>query len=76
MNQRDIHALAQSLRHKMGRHHRMGPEFKNTDAYFAARRDSDEAASLAKYLIMYLDKRHDAKRLADGAGMPGYINMR
>ncbi len=76
MNERDIHALAQSLRHRIGRHYRMIGYHLSHDEYLTARRDSDEAESLAKYLIMYLDKRHDAKRLADWAGMPGYINMR
>jgi hypothetical protein len=76
MNQRDIHALAQSLRHRIGRHYRMVGHHRSHDEYLIARRDSDEAESLAKYLIMHLADRHDAKRLADWAGMPGYINMR
>ena len=32
----------------------------DTETYQRARADSDEAVSLAKYLIMHLDNRHDA----------------
>lgn len=77
MNERDIHALAQSLRHRIGRHYRAaGQQDLAPGEYDRMRRDSDDAQSLAKYLIQHLADRHDAKRLADWAGMPGYINMR
>lgn len=76
MNTRDIHALAQSLRHRIGRHYRAAGVPGYADKYQQMRRDSDEAEGLAKYLIQHLDSRHDAVRFAAAVGMPGYIHTR
>ena len=71
--------LAKTLRKRIGAHYR----YINTaqrnythDRYQELRRDSDEAVSLANYLIQHLQDRHQAVTFANAVGMPGYINLR
>ncbi len=71
--------LANNLRKRIGAHYR----YINTaqrnythDRYQELRRDSDEAVSLAKYLIQHLQNRHQAVTFANAVGMPGYVNLR
>jgi hypothetical protein len=72
--------LARQLKKKIGADYRYTSAAKwpkyNQDTYLELRRDSDEAVSLAKYLIQHLDNRHQAVTFANAVGMPGYINNR
>jgi hypothetical protein len=74
MNQKSIIRMARHLREKIGAHMRM--EWVDTETKQRLRAESEEAVSVAKYLIMHLDSRHDANVFARAVGMPGYINMR
>jgi len=77
MHIRTIVRMARPLRQVIGAHYRMiGSRDWTPDQYMEAQRVSDEAVSLAKYLICHLADRHDAVRFAHVVGMPGYINMR
>jgi hypothetical protein len=74
MNPKAIIRMARPLRAKIGAHTRM--KWVDTETAQRARAESDDAVSLAKYLITQLDSRHDAVLFARAVGMPGYINMR
>lgn len=76
MRDQTIHALAKPLRRVIGKHHQLIGKCAPQEQYLEAQRASDDAVSLAKYLIQHLDNRHDAVRFAHAVGMPGYINMR
>jgi hypothetical protein len=78
MKTRTLAKMAQPLKRAIGSHYRMASDHAGytAEAYAEARRDSDEAVSLAKYLIQHLDNRHDAVCFAAFVGMPGYINLR
>jgi hypothetical protein len=76
MSPRTIVRMAKPLRARIGAHVPMIGQQVDTETYQRARADSDEAVSLAKYLILHLDNRHDAVLFARAVGMPGYINMR
>lgn len=77
MSPKTILRMARPFRAAIGAHVPMiGRSDMDHEAYQRARADSDEAVSLAKYLIMHLDNRHDAVLFARAVGMPGYINMR
>jgi hypothetical protein len=76
---KNLLTLAKTLRKRIGAHYR----YINTaqrnytdDRYQELRRDSDEAVSLANYLIQHLQDRHQAVTFAHAVGMPGYINLR
>lgn len=77
---KNLHILARQLRKRIGAHYRYTNKAQwpgyNQDTYLELRRDSDEAVSLAKYLIQHLDNRHQAVTFAHAVGMPGYINNR
>lgn len=76
---KNLHILARQLGKRIGAHYRYinkaQPNY-NHDTYMELRRDSDEAVSLAAYLIKHLDNRHQAVVFAQAVGMPGYINHR
>jgi hypothetical protein len=76
---KNLHILARQLQKRIGAHYRYinkaQPNY-NQDTYLELRRDSDEAVSLAAYLIQHLDNRHQAVTFAHAVGMPGYINHR
>jgi hypothetical protein len=74
MHPKSIIRMARPLREKIGAHMRM--ELVDTEIKQRLRAESEEAVSVAKYLIMHLDSRHDAVLFARAVGMPGYINMR
>ena len=77
MRTKTIQTIAAPMRKVIGSHYRLiSSAHYSAETYAECRRDSDEAAALAKYLIQHLQDRHDAKRFADAVGMPGYINMR
>lgn len=77
MSPRTIVRMARPLHAVIGKHVQMiGDSNYTSDAYYEAQRHSDEAVSLAKYLIQHLENRHDAVLFARAVGMPGYINMR
>jgi len=67
--------LARQLKKTIGGHYRLIGSYAPADKYHAAQRDSDEAASLAKYLIQHLEDRHAAATFAHAVGMPGYLYM-
>ena len=76
---KDLHILAKQLRKRIGAHYRYMDKASSSgtqDRYLELRRDSDEAVSLAKYLICQLSNRHQAVTFAHAVGMPGYINIR
>ncbi len=77
---KNLHILACQLRKRIGAHYRYTSAAKwphyNQDTYLELQRDSDEAVSLAAYLIKRLDSRHQAVTFAHAVGMPGYINNR
>lgn len=76
---KNLHILARQLRKRIGAHYRYinkaQPNYSH-DTYMELRSDSDEAVSLAAYLIKHLDNRHQAVTFAHAVGMPGYINNR
>ena len=74
MHPKTIIRMARPLREKIGAHARL--EWVDSETQQRRRAESDEAVSVAKYLIMHLDSRHDAVLFARAVGMPGYINMR
>ena len=74
MNPKAIIRMARPLREKIGAHMRM--EWVDTETKQRLRAESEEAVSVAKYLITHLDSRHDAVLFARALNMPGYINMR
>jgi len=76
MSPKTIALIAKPLEAKIGAHVCLLGTGCDNDTYQRARADSDLAAQQAKYLIMYLDNRHDAVLLAHAVGMPGYVNMR
>lgn len=67
---------ANVLRQKIGSHLPLIGTGCSDAQYQMARAESDEAVSLAKYLICHLSSRHQAVTFAAQVGMPGYINMR
>ena len=72
-----IHSLAKNIKPAIGAHYRLlSSAGYSAEKYAQMRRASDEAVSLARYLIMHLADRHDAVRFANAVGMPGYINHR
>jgi predicted metal-dependent phosphotriesterase family hydrolase len=70
--------MARPLRARIGKHVPMTGHFDQVtmEQFIEARRLSDEAVSLSKYLIQHLANRHDANLFARAVGMPGYINLR
>ena len=76
MKPKSIIRMAQPLRAIIGAHVPLIGTGCDNAVFQRARADSDDAVSLAKYLIMHLDNRHDAVIFAKCVGMPGYINMR
>jgi hypothetical protein len=78
MQARTIQALAAPLRRAIGAHFRMSvsANWASAERFSELQAASQQAASLAAYLIAHLDNRHDAVRLAQALGMPGYINNR
>ena len=76
MSPKSILRMAQPLRAIIGAHVPLIGTGCDEDVYLRARADSEEAVSIAKYLIMHLGNRHDAVLFARAVGMPGYINMR
>lgn len=77
--QKTLLTLANTLKKDIGAHYRsinMSDTRRKHDAYLDLQAKSDKAVSLAKYLIMHLESRHDAVTFANMVGMPGYINMR
>jgi len=71
---RNLILLARQLRKSIGAHYRMiGNSNLTNDAYQDARVKSDEAVSLAKYLIQSLENRNQAELFATQVGMPGYF---
>ena len=76
MKIRTIILLAKPLRARIGAHVPLIGTGCDNATFQRARSDSDDAVSLAKYLIMHLQSRHDAVCFARAVGMPGYINMR
>ena len=74
---RTVETLGRELRRVIGKHNRMDYLKGGTsDAYYAARSESDDAERLLRYLVQMLDNRHQAVVLASAAGCPGYINYR
>ena len=70
-----LYTLAKQLRKKIGAHvYLIGKQVKS-DIYHNAQAESDEAVSLAKYLIQNLEDRHQAEIFAYQVGMPGYFYM-
>lgn len=76
MSTKTLLLIATELRKSIGKHVPLIGKQVPAEIYENARKESDEAVSLAKYLIMHLDSRHDAVTFANMVGMPGYINMR
>ena len=73
---RQIIRLGLTLKKSIGKHVPLIGTCCEKEKFDNARKESDEAVQLAKYLIMHLDNRHHAVLLAKSAGIPGYINMR
>jgi hypothetical protein len=76
MNIKTIIRIAKPLRAVIGAHARLIGTGCDNSVYQRARADSDLAVQQAKYLIQYLNSRHDAALFARAVGMPAYINMR
>ena len=76
MTPKSIVRMAKPLRAIIGAHVPLIGTGCDDAVFQRARADSDEAVSKAKYLIMHLERRHDAVLFARAVGMPGYINMR
>jgi hypothetical protein len=76
MNIKTIIRIAKPLRAVIGAHARLIGTGCDNSVYQRARADSDLAVQQAKYLIQYLNNRHDAAIFARAVGMPAYINMR
>ena len=76
MNAKTIIRIAKPLRAVIGAHARLIGTGCDNSVYQRARADSDLAVQQAKYLIQYLNSRHDAAVFARAVGMPAYINMR
>ena len=76
MKIRTIIRMAKPLRERIGAHVPLIGTGCDNDVFQRAKADSDDAVSLAKYLIMHLQSRYDAACFARAVGMPGYINMR
>lgn len=73
--QKNILKLARQLKKSIGKHYKLIGQQVPADTYYAAQRESDEAVSLAKYLIQHLEDRHQATVFANAVGMPGYLFM-
>lgn len=73
--QKSLLKLANQLKKSIGKHHKLIGTYAKAEIYQAAQRESDEAASLAKYLIQHLADRHQATAFAHAVGMPGYLFM-
>ena len=77
MSPRTLIRMARPMKAVIGKHHQIiGDSSRTADEYYELQRQSDEAVSLAKYLIQHLVNRHDAVVFASAVGMPGYINLR
>ena len=76
MTPRSILRMARPLRARIGAHVPLIGTGCDNDVYQRTLADSDEAVSLAKYLIQRLADRHTAVLFARAVGMPGYINLR
>jgi len=78
MNTRAVLKMARPFRKIIGAHgvQLADGRWVSDEAYQEARRKSDEAVALCKYLICHLDDRHAAVIFARAVGMDGYINMR
>jgi len=73
--QKNIIKLAKQLKKSIGKHYKLIGKQVPADVYYEAQRESDEAVSLAKYLIQHLADRHQATVFAHAVGMSGYIYM-
>ena len=78
MNPRAVLRMAKPFKKVIGAHHRhiVDGNWESTEAHQEARRKSDEAVAVCKYLICQLEDRHAAVIFARAVGMDGYINMR
>jgi len=71
---RNLILLARQMRKTIGAHYRMiGNTNLTNDAYQEARSKSDQAVSLANYIIQSLENRQQAELFAHHVGMPGYF---
>ena len=70
-----LYTLAKELRKTIGAHAYLIGKKGCADAYYIAQSKSDEAVSLAKYLIWHLQDRQQAEQFAHMVGMPGYLHM-
>ena len=76
---KNLLTLAHQLKKRIGAHYRYISTAQRNythERYQELQRDSDEAVSLAKYLICHLSSRHQAVTFAHAVGMEGYINLR
>lgn len=76
MNTRSVLRMAKPFKRVIGAHHHLIIDGDTDSAYQNARRKSDAAVELCKYLICHLDDRHAAVIFARAVGMDGYINIR
>lgn len=76
MNARAVLKMARPFKKVIGAHHHLALNGMDDSPYQEARRKSDEAVALCKYLICQLEDRHAAVIFARAVGMDGYINMR
>jgi len=76
MNARAVLKMARPFKRVIGAHHHLILDGDTDSAYQEARRKSDEAVALCKYLICQLEDRHAAVIFARAVGMDGYINNR
>jgi hypothetical protein len=76
MNARAVLKMAKPFKCVIGAHHHLILDGDTDSAYQEARRKSDEAVAVCKYLIQMLEDRHAAVIFARAVGMDGYINMR
>lgn len=75
-NPNALRSEAEALRAVIGGHAKLIGAGVSQERYLQAQAASDEAVSLAKYLICHLSSRHQAVSFAAQVGMQGYINLR
>jgi ribonuclease HIII len=71
-----FYQLAKELKKDIGCHQALIGQYAPHGTYQAALSKSDQAVSLAKYLICQMQNRHHAVIFAKMVGMQGYINLR
>lgn len=74
--ERDYIKFAKELRRDIGAHNKLIGTGCDNDTFIEARKRSDAAVSLLKYIIQSVDNRHIAVIIATYSGCPGYINYR